>query len=57
MIIFVGGLIAKGFDYKGSFYHCLMLQLFIIEVFDILHIMVSNFESFNNHILTTFKHL
>ena len=47
MIILVGGLITKVFNYKGSFYHCLMLQLLIIEVFDILHIMVSNFESFN----------
>ena len=47
MITLVGGLITKVFNYKGSFYHCLMLQLFIIEVFDILHIMVSNFESFN----------
>ena len=56
MIILVGGLITKVFNYKGSFYHCLMLQLLIIEVFDILHIMVSNFESFNKHNLTTFKH-
>ena len=35
----------KGFNYNGSFYHCLMLQLLIIEVFDFLHIMVSKFGS------------
>ena len=48
MIILVGGFITKVFNYKGSFYHCLMLQLLIIEVFDFLHIMVSNFESWFN---------
>ena len=45
MIILVGGLIAKGFYYKGSFYHSLMLQLLITEVFDFLHIKVTYFES------------
>ena len=38
----------KGFNYNASFYHCLMLQLLIIEVFDFLHIMVSNFGSWFN---------